>query len=151
MGLQQLDPPEEEQLSSALQSAELELGKLGEIPWLYYILQPNDEEDHSLGYDKRNSRSSMFRIVPKFKKEKAAKKTSPQSVERWGTEEVGIWLEQLSLGEYRETFIRHDIRGSELLHLERRDLKDLGISKVGHMKRILQGTKDLAKASMIDL
>ncbi|XP_008326083.2 diacylglycerol kinase eta isoform X3 [Cynoglossus semilaevis] len=149
----QLEPPEEEQLSNALQSVEMELGKLGEIQWLYHILQPNDEEDHSLGYGKRNSRSSssMFRIVPKFKKEKAAKKTAPQSVERWGTEEVGIWLEQLSLGEYRDTFIRHDIRGSELLHLERRDLKDLGISKVGHMKRILQGTKDLAKASMIDL
>ncbi|XP_056282193.1 diacylglycerol kinase eta isoform X3 [Pseudoliparis swirei] len=147
----QLDPPEEDQLSSALQSVDLELGKLGEIPWLYHILQPNDEEDHSLGYGKRNSRSSMFRIVPKFKKEKAAKKTSPQSVERWGPEEVGVWLEQLSLGEYRDTFIRHDIRGSELLHLERRDLKDLGISKVGHMKRILQGTKDLAKASMVDL
>lgn len=44
-------------------------------------------------------------------------------MERWGTEEVGVWLEQLSLGEYRDTFIRHDIRGSELLHLERRDLK----------------------------
>lgn len=29
--------------------------------------------------------------------------------------------------------------------------QDLGISKVGHMKRILQGTKDLAKASMVDL
>ncbi|XP_072301031.1 diacylglycerol kinase eta isoform X3 [Eucyclogobius newberryi] len=147
----QLEPPEEEQLSNALQSVEHEMAKLGEIPWLYHILQPNDEEDPSLGYGKRNSRSSMFRIVPKFKKEKAAKKTSPQSVERWGTEEVGVWLEQLSLGEYRETFIRHDIRGSELLHLERRDLKDLGISKVGHMKRILQGTKDLAKTSMIDL
>uniref|UniRef100_A0A3P8ULY7 Diacylglycerol kinase n=1 Tax=Cynoglossus semilaevis TaxID=244447 RepID=A0A3P8ULY7_CYNSE len=121
----QLEPPEEEQLSNALQSVEMELGKLGEIQWLYHILQPNDEEDHSLGYGKRNSRSSssMFRIVPKFKKEKAAKKTAPQSVERWGTEEVGIWLEQLSLGEYRDTFIRHDIRGSELLHLERRDLK----------------------------
>ncbi|XP_021179156.2 diacylglycerol kinase eta isoform X5 [Fundulus heteroclitus] len=147
----QLDPPEEEQLSSALQSLDVELGKVGDIPWLYHILQPNDEEDHSLGYGKRNSRSSVFRIVPKFKKEKAAKKTSPQSVERWGTEEVGVWLEQLSLGEYRDTFIRHDIRGSELLHLERRDLKDLGISKVGHMKRILQGTKELAKTSMVDL
>ncbi|XP_062258159.1 diacylglycerol kinase eta isoform X1 [Platichthys flesus] len=147
----QLDQPEEDLLSSALQSAELEMAKLGEIPWLYNILQPNDEEDHSLGYGKRNNRSSMFRIVPKFKKEKAAKKTSPQSVERWGPEEVGVWLEQLSLGEYRDTFIRHDIRGSELLHLERRDLKDLGISKVGHMKRILQGTKDLAKVSMVDL
>uniref|UniRef100_UPI001CD88E7E diacylglycerol kinase eta-like n=1 Tax=Solea senegalensis TaxID=28829 RepID=UPI001CD88E7E len=75
----QLDPPEEEQLSGALQTAELELGKLGEIPWLYHILQPNDEEDHSLGYGKRNSRSSMFRIVPKFKKEKTSKKMSPQS------------------------------------------------------------------------
>ncbi|XP_061917634.1 diacylglycerol kinase eta isoform X2 [Entelurus aequoreus] len=147
----QLDPPEEEELSAALQSLELALGKLGEIQWLYHILQPNDEEDPSLGYGKRNSRGGVFRIVPKFKKEKAAKKTSPQSVERWGTEEVGVWLEQLSLGEYRDTFVRHDIQGSELLHLERRDLKDLGISKVGHMKRILQGTKDLAKASMVDL
>ncbi|KAM6986393.1 diacylglycerol kinase eta isoform 2-T2 [Aplochiton taeniatus] len=148
----QLDPPEEELLSAALQSVELELGKLGEIPWLYHILQPNDEEDPSLEYGKRNSRSSMFRIVPnKFKKEKATKKASPQSVERWGTEDVGVWLEQLSLGEYRDTFSRHDIRGSELLHLERRDLKDLGISKVGHMKRILQGTKDLAKTTMADI
>ncbi|XP_061735634.1 diacylglycerol kinase eta isoform X2 [Nerophis ophidion] len=147
----QLDPPEEEELSASLQSLELALGKLGEIQWLYHILQPNDEEDPSLGYGKRNSRGGVFRIVPKFKKEKAAKKISPQSVERWGTEEVSVWLEQLSLGEYRDTFIRHDIQGSELLHLERRDLKDLGISKVGHMKRILQGTKDLAKASMVDL
>ncbi|XP_055007923.1 diacylglycerol kinase eta isoform X5 [Boleophthalmus pectinirostris] len=40
----QLEPPEEEQLSNALQSVELEMGKLGEIPWLYHILQPNDEE-----------------------------------------------------------------------------------------------------------
>uniref|UniRef100_A0A8C1KGS5 Diacylglycerol kinase n=1 Tax=Cyprinus carpio TaxID=7962 RepID=A0A8C1KGS5_CYPCA len=115
----QLDPPHEELLSSALQSVEVELGKLAEIPWLYHILQPNDEEDNSLEYGKRNSRSGMFRIVPKFKKEKAPKKSSPQ----WGTEEVAAWLEQLSLGEYKETFIRHDIRGSELLHLERRDLK----------------------------
>uniref|UniRef100_A0A8K9XP80 Diacylglycerol kinase n=1 Tax=Oncorhynchus mykiss TaxID=8022 RepID=A0A8K9XP80_ONCMY len=119
----QLEPSDEESLSSALQSVEMELGKLVDIPWLYHILQPNEDEDPSLEYGKSNSRSSMFRIVPKFKKEKATKKTNPQSVERWGTEEVGVWLEQLSLGEYRDTFTRHDIRGSELLHLERRDLK----------------------------
>ncbi|XP_061547230.1 diacylglycerol kinase eta isoform X4 [Phycodurus eques] len=78
----QLEPAEEEQLSGALQSLELELGKVGEIPWLYRILQPDDEEDHSLAYGKRNSRGGsggVFRIVPKFKKEKAAKKGSPQS------------------------------------------------------------------------
>uniref|UniRef100_A0A4W4EHE6 SAM domain-containing protein n=1 Tax=Electrophorus electricus TaxID=8005 RepID=A0A4W4EHE6_ELEEL len=157
LAVQQLDPPEEELLSSSLQSVELELGKLVEVPWLYHILQPNDEEDHSLEYGKRNSRSGVFRIVPKFKKEKALKKLKGGFslltcvVQRWGTEEVGAWLEQLSLGEYKDTFIRHDIRGSELLHLERRDLKDLGISKVGHMKRILQGTKELAKSALMDL
>lgn len=36
-------------------------------------------QDHSLEYGKRNSRSGMFRIVPKFKKEKVPKKSSPQT------------------------------------------------------------------------
>uniref|UniRef100_A0A8C7V3S4 Diacylglycerol kinase n=1 Tax=Oncorhynchus mykiss TaxID=8022 RepID=A0A8C7V3S4_ONCMY len=95
--LQQLEPSDEESLSSALQSVEMELGKLVDIPWLYHILQPNEDEPLL----------ALYVCV----------------VERWGTEEVGVWLEQLSLGEYRDTFTRHDIRGSELLHLERRDLK----------------------------
>lgn len=47
------------------------------------------------------------------------------TVHLWGTEEVASWLEHLSLCEYKDIFTRHDIRGSELLHLERRDLKVL--------------------------
>lgn len=43
--------------------------------------------------------------------------------DKWGAEEVAAWLETLGLGEYREIFIRHDIQGSELILLERRDLK----------------------------
>ncbi|RMC07093.1 hypothetical protein DUI87_16549 [Hirundo rustica rustica] len=165
----QLEAPHEELLSDALHSVEIELRKLAEIPWLYYVFQPNDDEDPPLDYAKRNNRSTVFRIVPKFKKEKIQKhKTSPQPgmcfeiarkvvafavnvtlwdsfVQKWGTDEVAAWLDLLSLGEYKEIFISHDIRGSELLHLERRDLKDLGITKVGHMKRILQGIKELSK------
>lgn len=83
---------------------------------------------------------------------------------------MAAWLEALGLGEYRDIFIRHDIQGSELILLERRDLKvpllsphlapgsvpralqllffpppqDLGITKVGHMKRILQAIKELS-------
>lgn len=85
---------------------------------------------------------------------------------------MAAWLETLGLGEYRDIFIRHDIQGSELILLERRDLKvpllsphpapgstprapqllfffflppqDLGITKVGHMKRILQAIKELS-------
>uniref|UniRef100_A0A663EIB3 Diacylglycerol kinase n=1 Tax=Aquila chrysaetos chrysaetos TaxID=223781 RepID=A0A663EIB3_AQUCH len=64
--------------------------------------------------------------------------------DKWGSEEVAAWLEALGLGEYRDIFVRHDIQGSELILLERRDLKDLGITKVGHMKRILQAIKEAA-------
>uniref|UniRef100_A0A8C9K403 Diacylglycerol kinase n=1 Tax=Panthera tigris altaica TaxID=74533 RepID=A0A8C9K403_PANTA len=156
-----LESPHEERVSNALHSVEVELQKLTEIPWLYYILHPNEDEEPPMDCTKRNSRSTVFRIVPKFKKEKVQKqKTGSQPVQKWGTEEVAAWLDLLSLGEYKEIFIRHDIRGAELLHLERRDLKakvrdtkendkdaDLGITKVGHMKRILQGIKELGRST----
>ncbi|XP_043748253.1 diacylglycerol kinase eta isoform X6 [Cervus elaphus] len=145
----QLESPHEERVSNALHSVEVELQKLTEIPWLYYILHPNEDEEPPMDCTKRNSRSTVFRIVPKFKKEKVQKqKTSSQPVQKWGTEEVAAWLDLLNLGEYREIFIRHDIRGAELLHLERRDLKDLGIPKVGHVKRILQGIKELERRTL---
>ncbi|KAB1267792.1 Diacylglycerol kinase eta, partial [Camelus dromedarius] len=144
----QLESPHEERVSNALHSVEVELQKLTEIPWLYYILHPNEDEEPPMDCTKRNNRSTVFRIVPKFKKEKVQKqKTSSQPVQKWGTEEVAAWLDLLNLGEYKEIFIRHDIRGAELLHLERRDLKDLGIPKVGHMKRILQGIKELGRST----
>lgn len=41
----------------------------------------------------------------------------------WGVEEVGNWLESLGLSEYKEQFAKHDVRGPELLNLERSDLK----------------------------
>ena len=41
----------------------------------------------------------------------------------WGVEEVGNWLESLGLAEYKELFAKHDIRGPELLALDRPDLK----------------------------
>ncbi|XP_055333563.1 diacylglycerol kinase delta-like isoform X2 [Paramacrobiotus metropolitanus] len=65
------------------------------------------------------------------------------SVREWTSEDVALWLHSLHLGEYKDVFISHDIRGNELIHLERRDLKDLGITKVGHLKRIQQAIRDL--------
>uniref|UniRef100_A0A8D1LLC6 Diacylglycerol kinase n=1 Tax=Sus scrofa TaxID=9823 RepID=A0A8D1LLC6_PIG len=75
----QLESPHEERVSNALHSVEVELQKLTEIPWLYYILHPNEDEEPPMDCTKRNSRSTVFRIVPKFKKEKVQKqKTSSQ-------------------------------------------------------------------------
>jgi len=66
-----------------------------------------------------------------------------KEVEKWTLSEVGEWLDHLQLGEYKYHFARHDIQGAELVCLQRRDLKELGISKVGHIKRILQGIENL--------
>lgn len=68
---------------------------------------------------------------------------SREAVCSWGTSEVVTWLEAMQLGEYVDSFVKNDIRGKELLVLGRRDLKDLGVVKVGHVKRILQAIKDL--------
>lgn len=43
----------------------------------------------------------------------------------------------------RDNFTQNDIQGRELLSLGRRDLRELGVEKLGHVKRILQGIKDL--------
>ncbi|XP_071949348.1 diacylglycerol kinase delta-like isoform X2 [Antedon mediterranea] len=110
-------------------------------------------EPHVKGHDEESSGSlskrskGRFRMPARFKSRNKESKHSPSlaslAIQQWSVEEVGIWLSNLSFGEYKDTFIRHDIRGAELLNLERRDLKDLGISKVGHIKRILQAIKDL--------
>lgn len=68
-----------------------------------------------------------------------------RDIESWGTHEVATWLETLQLAEYIDSFVKNDIRGRELLSLARRDLKDLGVTKVGHVKRILQAIKDLTQ------
>ncbi|KAG6456879.1 hypothetical protein O3G_MSEX010028 [Manduca sexta] len=64
-------------------------------------------------------------------------------VRSWGVKEVQTWLDSLQLGEYAEAFAKHDVTGRELLSLARRDLRELGVTKVGHVKRILQAVKEL--------
>ncbi|XP_049581925.1 diacylglycerol kinase delta [Syngnathus scovelli] len=141
-----LDVAQQELLNSALSRARQRLGGLAAVPWLN--LDPPEQQDPLA----KPSRGAKFRLVPKFKKDKNNKVKETRSslalpVHQWGTEEVGAWLDFLCLPEYKDIFGRHDVRGGELLHLERRDLKDLGVSKVGHVKRILQGIRELSRNS----
>ena len=45
------------------------------------------------------------------------------SVSNWGVSEVGLWLDMIGCGEYRGAFSQHDIRGPELIALDRPDLQ----------------------------
>ncbi|GAB6019773.1 hypothetical protein CHUAL_001321 [Chamberlinius hualienensis] len=137
-------PEHEDKISKMLNNLEVELVKCADNNGVVHF---HGSEDEQLQEKKKRG---LFKLMfKKPDKNKDAKISSPVagmelSVHLWGTEEVGQWLDALQLGEYKENFLRHDIRGSELLHLERRDFKDLGISKVGHVKRILQAIKDIS-------
>ena len=48
---------------------------------------------------------------------------SVYNVHSWTAEDVGQWLENMSLAEYKDSFIRNEIRGMELLHLDKTDIQ----------------------------
>ncbi|PBC27558.1 Diacylglycerol kinase eta [Apis cerana cerana] len=132
----------ENKLSFSLASMEQELKKCtfdeGGTRLVYLQNLPSDEQG-----DKKNRHRGLFWL--KFRRSgiNSGTNLARDQITTWGVQEVCCWLENLQLGEYTEKFISHDIRGRELLSLARRDLKELGIIKVGHVKRILQAINDL--------
>ncbi|NXJ69369.1 DGKH kinase, partial [Rostratula benghalensis] len=117
-------PQEEEALHGPLSVLGQELQRLLDIHWLAPIAHPAEEESAGSA----NKGSFKLRLnIPKPRKDKdkvqKQKTNSALPADKWGSEEVAAWLEALGLGEYREIFVRHDIQGSELILLERRDLK----------------------------
>ncbi|XP_053691122.1 diacylglycerol kinase eta [Sabethes cyaneus] len=142
----------ETKLSVSLANMEMELGKCslqqtnsGETKVYLNVLAPNEDSDHHhrkkqkpfwlrfRGHHQPSSGACSAGAIP----------TQRDAVSSWGVGEVVTWLEAMQLAEYADSFIKNDIRGKELLTLARRDLKDLGVTKVGHVKRILQAIKDL--------
>ncbi|KHJ80711.1 hypothetical protein OESDEN_19610, partial [Oesophagostomum dentatum] len=72
-------------------------------------------------------------ITRKWKRRTGAPSTH---VTTWSKEDVANWLTSLGLSQYASQFKANDIRGHELIHLERADMKDLGVLKIGHAKRL---------------
>uniref|UniRef100_A0A8C4NAR9 SAM domain-containing protein n=1 Tax=Eptatretus burgeri TaxID=7764 RepID=A0A8C4NAR9_EPTBU len=64
-------------------------------------------------------------------------------VKLWTKQEVGEWLESLSLGELRKSFFDHDIDGSLLPVLTREDLMELGVRRVGHRMSLERALRQL--------
>ncbi|XP_020297284.1 diacylglycerol kinase eta isoform X2 [Pseudomyrmex gracilis] len=134
----------ENKLSLSLASMEQELRKcifdVGGTELVYLQNVPADDQS-----DKKNRHRGLFWL--KFRRfagqSSGTGNLARDQVTTWSVQEVCTWLENLQLGEYADKFVSHDIRGRELLTLARRDLKELGITKVGHVKRILQAINDL--------
>ncbi|XP_036329541.1 diacylglycerol kinase eta-like isoform X1 [Rhagoletis pomonella] len=138
-------------LSAALANMEMELKKCsvqkcidGKLRAYFNALAPNEEGD-----GRRKSRPFWVRLRSGSTVGQTQLKpqltNTREAVSNWSVNEVVTWLETMQLSEYVDSFLKNDIRGKELLTLGRRDLKDLGVVKVGHVKRILQAIKDMSE------
>ena len=57
--------------------------------------------------------------------------------------DIMVWLRSLGLGKYEAAFRENDIDETVLPNLTAEDLKDLGVSIVGHRRKILDGIAGL--------
>ncbi|XP_061058226.1 SH3 and multiple ankyrin repeat domains protein 2 isoform X2 [Eubalaena glacialis] len=64
-------------------------------------------------------------------------------VHLWTKPDVADWLESLNLGEHKEAFMDNEIDGSHLPNLQKDDLIDLGVTRVGHRMNIERALKQL--------
>ncbi|XP_073460331.1 SH3 and multiple ankyrin repeat domains protein 2 isoform X4 [Aquarana catesbeiana] len=68
---------------------------------------------------------------------------SAKPVHMWTKQDVADWLESLHLGEHKEMFMDNEIDGTHLPSLQKEDLIDLGVTRVGHRMNIERALKQL--------
>ena len=59
---------------------------------------------------------------------------------------VADWLEKLGLGQYTQRFAENDLTFQSSPKLNDADLKELGVSSLGHRKRLLEAIAERAAA-----
>uniref|UniRef100_A0A8C2CWQ6 SH3 and multiple ankyrin repeat domains 2a n=1 Tax=Cyprinus carpio TaxID=7962 RepID=A0A8C2CWQ6_CYPCA len=59
----------------------------------------------------------------------------------WTKHDVADWLESLNLQEHKKAFLDNEIEGTHLPNLQKEDLVDLGVTRVGHRMNIERGLK----------
>lgn len=67
-------------------------------------------------------------------------------ISEWDAEGVVDWLSSLGLGKYREALLENDISGEALIRLGHDELRELGISSVGHRLSILKHVYEIKMA-----
>jgi len=59
-------------------------------------------------------------------------------VSTWDVYDVGSWLENIGLGEYKDQFAKSDVNGRKLVQFTKNELQAVGVPKLGHRIRILK-------------
>jgi len=64
---------------------------------------------------------------------------------QWTNDDVTEWLEHIGLSQYQDNFKEQYIDGRQLIHLKPQDLKDIGMVKQVHVRKMVRELKDLKK------
>lgn len=71
----------------------------------------------------------------------SGKAFASKPMEAWSKHDVADWLESLNLAEHRHAFLDNEIEGAHLPSLQKEDLIDLGVTRVGHRMNIERALK----------
>ncbi|XP_029701866.1 SH3 and multiple ankyrin repeat domains protein 2 isoform X3 [Takifugu rubripes] len=71
----------------------------------------------------------------------SGKPFASKPMELWSKHDVADWLESLNLAEHRDAFLDNEIEGAHLPSLQKEDLIDLGVTRVGHRMNIERALK----------
>ncbi|KAJ8413079.1 hypothetical protein AAFF_G00106610 [Aldrovandia affinis] len=99
---------------------------------------PLGNERFSLGSGRSRSPSPLTLIQAVSNKPFASK-----PVLLWTKHDVADWLESLNLAEHKDAFMDNEIEGTHLPNLQKEDLIDLGVTRVGHRMNIERALKVL--------
>uniref|UniRef100_H2YKX3 SAM domain-containing protein n=1 Tax=Ciona savignyi TaxID=51511 RepID=H2YKX3_CIOSA len=122
---------------------DIELKNIQDPRWAARLVDDSrTSEGGGFGKSSSGRPGGKFRLFRKAQK-KDKSSSHEYNVNSWTSEDVGAWLDANQLHDYRDLFCRNDIQGKELLKLDLTDLKDLGITKMGHLKRLQSAIRDL--------
>ncbi|KAG1938637.1 SH3 and multiple ankyrin repeat domains protein [Pimephales promelas] len=96
----------------------------------------NAEQCHSLSSVSSRSLSPLTLLQAA-----ADKPFADKPVLVWTKHDVADWLESLNLAEHKKKFLDNEIEGAHLPNLQKEDLVDLGVTRVGHRMNIERGLK----------
>jgi len=65
----------------------------------------------------------------------------------WSAPTVGEWLASLGLALYSQKFVEHEVTGDLLEVMDKEDLRDLGVTLVGHRLKLLRAVAALQQKS----
>lgn len=64
-------------------------------------------------------------------------------ITQWTADQCADWVAGLGLAQYAESFVDEAINGLALVEMQHHDLKEMGISSVGHRLTLLKGVYDI--------